>query len=547
MKAVVLGIDGATFDLIRPLAEKGELPAFARLLREGSWGTLRSTIPPESPSAWTSFATGLNPGRHGVYGFMIRRQNTYDYAIGSSRAVCGTAFWEIAGKQGLRVGVINVPFTYPPRPVNGFVVAGMMTPDLRSPFTHPPELRDLLLREIPGYSPTHGLGRTQRGDARSKLVAAFAPAIATRERAMRWLAERYRPDLLVCVFTILDRLQHFLWAEMDPGHPAHDPAAGTEFREAIVEGYRLIDAVVGRTVEWAGEDAAVFILSDHGFEAVSRTFYVNAWLSQVGLLVPTGRPEDPSPLKRGIARWARPLRAAPLGDGFRERFRARHLLSDAFVRAIDWRRTRAWFGLDRGLWLNVAGRDPFGLIEPGSEYERLRSEIIAGLRALRDPETGRPVVAAVHRREEIYQGEHLSRAPDLVVEPARTPTDPAGRYILSERLGSGWLVGPSAPISGHHTPEGVLIAWGRGIVRACRLEGVSIVDVAPSILCAIGVSGGESMEGKVPARLFGEPVPKPAVPAAAVETAVDSSATPQADERERRAVEERLRNLGYLD
>ena len=550
MKAIVLGFDGATFDLIRPAVERGELPGFGRLMREGTWGVLRSTLPADSPSAWTSFATGVNPGRHGVYGFMARHLDSYDYEIGSSAMVRVPTLWERAGSHGLRVGIINVPFTYPPRPVNGFLAAGMMTPDLKSPFTHPPELREALLRAIPNYSISHGLGRG-RGDSREILVRNFASSIATREQAMRWLAEKYDPDVLICVFTVLDRLQHFLWADMDERHPEHDPSAPREYVEAIGAAYRQLDGIVLRALEAADDETLIVVLSDHGFEAVARTFYVNAWLVERGLLVLKGGRPEPSLWISGMARLARgALAFLPGTGGLRERLRARRLISQAFTRAIDWSRTCAWFGLDRGLWLNVEGRDPLGMVKSAGEYDRLRSQLIAELESLEDPETGNAVVRKVHRREDVHHGPELSRAPDLVIEPARNANDPRGRYVLSERLGfhgPGRFVGPSAPISGYHTPEGILLVRGRGVQPGAQMTGAEIVDVAPSILGAMGVLGGREMDGR---ELFGargcevsggeRPFDKSVGPSVAKESVAMS-------ESDRRQVEEQLKSLGYLD
>jgi len=551
MKTIVLGLDGATFELILPAVARGELPGFARLIKEGAWGPLRSTVPADSPSAWMSFATGVNPGRHGVYGFMARRPGSYDYEIGSSLLVRAPTLWDRAGGRGLRVGVINVPFTYPPRPVNGFLVAGMMTPDRASSFTYPPELREALLRAVPGYSIGHGLGRAQGGDPRTILVRGFAATIAAREQATRLLAAKYEPDLLICVFTVLDRLQHFLWADRDERHPEHDPSSAQDYRQAIAAAYRQLDGVIVRTLEAMGKDSLVVVLSDHGFGPVSRTFYVNAWLAERGYLTLTGASGEPHPWKNRAARLARHILGfLRIGECWRERLRARRLISEAFVRAIDWGRTRAWFGLDRGVWLNVAGRDPLGTVKTGDEYEGLRSQLIAELEALEDPETGRRVVAAVHRREELFHGPNLAAAPDLLLEPAHDAGDPRGRDVLSERLGfrgPARFVGPSSPISGYHTPEGVLLLWGRGVPAGVRLAGAEMIDVAPTILRAINLPGSEEMDGKVLLELGGR---EKGAAEALSEASAESSAARKnrgISEDEQLQVEQQLKDLGYLD
>jgi predicted AlkP superfamily phosphohydrolase/phosphomutase len=554
MKIIVLGLDGATLDLILPGVEQGELPGFARLMREGTWGTLRSTVPPDSPSAWTTFATGVNPGRHGVFGFMARRPDSYDYEIGASVLCRAPTLWERASLHGRRVGVINVPFTYPPKAVNGFLVAGMMTPDLKSPFTHPPELRDELLRAIPDYSIGHGLGRARGGDPRAILVRQYASSISARERAMQWLAKKYNPDLLICVFTVLDRLQHFLWADMDERHPNHNSSSPSEYREAIRAAYRQLDGVVAQTLDVAGGEALVVVLSDHGFEGVARTFYVNAWLAERGLLALTGRRGEPRAWANRAARLARhALAFLPGGEEWREKLRARRLISDAFVKAIDWSRTRAWFGLDRGVWLNVEGRDPLGMVKPGGEYERLRSQLIAELESLEDRETHHRIVRKVHRRETLYRGDDLSRAPDLIIEPARHADDLRGRFILSERLvvppsgGPVGFVGPSAPISGYHKPDGVVLFWGKGVPANARLNKAEMGDVAPTIVQAMDVPGSEELEGKALIHFGRRDTPVPHnLPGKSVGFRTQEEG-PKISEDERRRIEQQLKNLGYLD
>jgi len=550
MNVVVLGLDGATFDLILPGVERGELPGFARLMAEGAWGPLRSTVPADSPPAWTSFATGVNPGRHGVFGFMARKISSYDYEIGSSHLCRAPSLWEIAGANGRRVGVINVPLTYPPKSVNGFLVAGMMTPDLRSPFTHPPELRDELLRAVPSYSISHGLGRTQGGDPRAILVRDFAATSSAREQAMRWLAKKYDPDLLICVFTVLDRLQHFLWADMDAQHPDHDPSSPLEYREAIPAAYRQLDGVVARTLEAAGDETLVVVLSDHGFQGVAKTFYVNAWLAERGYLALTGSAGEPSRWANRAARLARrALAFLPGGESWRERLRARRLISRAFVQAIDWSRTRAWFGLDRGLWINTEG-EPHGMVDWNRDYEPLRLQLIAELEALEDPETGRRVVRKVHRREALYRTHDFSGLPDLVIEPMRGRDDPRRRYLLSERLrphGATGFVGPSCPISGYHTPAGILLLRGRGVPAGARLTDAAIIDLAPTILRAMGLPGGEEMDGMALFDFGGDVILRRPRSPGKPRGAAGSPTEPAMRQNEQRQVEDQLKGLGYLD
>jgi len=128
MKVLVIGLDGATFDLIKPFAAQGQLPHLKKLMDAGAWSELSSTIPPVTASAWTSFMTGKNPGAHGLFDFMQRRKGSYDLVPVSSGERDGKTLWEVAGDAGRKVIVMGVPVTYPPTPVNGLLVTGMLTP-----------------------------------------------------------------------------------------------------------------------------------------------------------------------------------------------------------------------------------------------------------------------------------------------------------------------------------------------------------------------------------------------------------------------------------
>src|SRR5258708_11462961 len=147
----VIGLDGATFDLIHPFIAQGFLPNLQSLISKGSYGELSSTIPPVTASAWTSFMTGKNPGKHGLFDFMQRRKNSYDLAPVSAFDRDGKAVWEIASELGKKCIVIGVPVTYPPTPLNGLMVTGMLTPRGAADYTYPPELKNEIAGAIGEY------------------------------------------------------------------------------------------------------------------------------------------------------------------------------------------------------------------------------------------------------------------------------------------------------------------------------------------------------------------------------------------------------------
>lgn len=489
-RVIVIGLDGGTFRLLQPWAREGRLPTLARIMEEGTWGTLRTTVRPESSVAWTSFMTGVNPGKHGIFGFARWKGRGYSYGINDSRNIGAPTLWHILSEQGKRVGVLNVPMTYPPSPVKGFLVSGMMTPSLQSPFTFPDDLAQRLLASVGDYViSVDGLGRSAE-----ELLARLNYCTQRRKEALLYLMEEYEWDLLVAVFIAPDRIQHFLWAEMDPHHPRHDPQAD-DLSEDILKCYAQLDEIIGSLLDVVDDRTLLFIVSDHGFNGFHKMVNLNAWLEAQNLLAFRSR------LKGRAAPIFFRLRSLP---GLRRIKGALPLvgradLSRSFLPSledsVDWAETKAFFSPEGGIRINLKNREPQGIVEAGSEYEALRGEITEGLLNLRDSETGFPVIDSVYRREDLYRGPYLECAPDLIAEPLRHEEDPGGNFALSSAP-IGPLFDAQTPYTGNHTLDGIFLAWGKGL-RHGPLQGVQIIDLAPTILHALGLSIPRHMDGEV--------------------------------------------------
>jgi predicted AlkP superfamily phosphohydrolase/phosphomutase len=541
MRVGVVGMDGADWRLLRPWIERGELPAIARLVREGAVGPLRSTVRPESSVAWSSFATGVNPGKHGVLGFAERVAGSYSFRLASGASIRVPRFWELAGERGLSVGLLNVPFTYPPSPVNGFLVTGMLTPGTHVPFTHPPQLGARLIERFGDWKFDVG----DWGGDKGVLVERVRLLTRQQRDAALFLLREQPRDLFIVVFEGGDRLQHILWADADECHPLHDPGEGHRFGGALLAHYRELDDAVSAIVETLPGDTLIFLVSDHGFNGCARRFHVNRWLAEQDLLAPAeGGPGAASLLLRaGSSGWLRHVKRAL----FPARWDSLGLRCAAFARSVDWPRTRAFFGADGGVRINLRGREPQGLVPPG-EYDAFRDGLRRELLAVRDPETGRPVFSAVFTREELYSGPALETAPDLVAEPRRDGADAGLNVVLDGSLEPHGIpaFGLSLPHTGNHAPEGILVAWGEGVAEGRRVEGASIIDLAPTILAALGVAAPPHVDGRVLAGLFapdGLARPRP------VEIAgpgLIGRPAPSFGRDDEALVEERLANLGYL-
>jgi len=489
-KVIIIGLDGATFDLIKPWVDDGKLPCLGKLMGNGVWGKLRSVIPSMSGPAWVSFMTGKNPGKHGVLGFVAYPPNTYpgerQPSLVSSLAFKDKTLWQILSSCGKRVGVMNVPVTYPPQKVNGFLISGFLTPPSAAVFTYPEELK----QSIPDYR--IGIrqgwktedGRTSIRKLEDELIIEEFHDIAERrtEAAVKLMGQ-WKPDFFMVVFKGTDDMQHFFWGRED----------------ILLEYYQKIDKSVDRILAEGGEDTDVFIISDHGFgPAATRRFSIIAWLEQAGLLK---RKRDlKSTLLRNTYHLAGVLnRKTP----FVKRIPPRSVAAVRKVvrQVLAWHHSKAYsrnlLGII-GINVNLRGREPQGIVEPGQEYEELREEVIKKLLSLKDPKTGERVMAEVYSNSEIYWGSKLNKVPDIIGIP-----NPKYGVDPSPFTKTGFA-DSSPEVRGQHfnQPNGIFIACGPRIKDGERAEGARLFDIAPTVLHIMGLPVPDDMDGTVLNELF---------------------------------------------
>ncbi|MGQ9585789.1 MAG: alkaline phosphatase family protein [Anaerolineae bacterium] len=555
-RVLVVGLDGATFRLIRPWAEAGHLPNLARLLREGAWGDLRSTIQPSSEQAWASFATGVQNGKHGIYGFVQRVPGTYELEYVNGRHQRARTLWRILSDRGRPVIVVNVPTTYPPEPVNGVLIGGLMSPGENSRFTYPDGLYQELKEAVGGYIINVDIERGQMDLAAERLLLRRMEEMTRlRTEAVLHLAATHPWDLLVVVYGAADRVSHKFWKHMDPEHPLYTPEGAAQHGEVILKTYRQLDASLGKLLgELADGETTVFVVSDHGFGPLTGALYLNQWLAEQGVLALKAQGGGgwlPGLLRRGMGLLDVPL----LGDLKQRAFQIfpglkGQLHSAMAYQGVNWARTRAYaVGTMGNIYVNLRGREPQGIVEPGAEYEDLREALIEGLGSLCDPQTQQPIFEGVYRREALYHGPYLDLAPDVVglldpryhvaaVDWRRRP----GKVVA--HVGDEVLF--VADLSGQHDMAGILLAGGKNI-RPGLLEGASIVDMAPTILHALGEPVPASMDGRVLGGLFMPdylerwPVRSADEEAGGVTVRGDGYS-----DEEAHTIEERLQGLGYL-
>ena len=538
----VIGLDGATFDLLLPWMEEGRLPHLAAIWRRGVHGQLRSTIPPVTAPAWASFQTGKNPGKHGLFHFTRYQKGTYETPIVDASSITSRTIWQILSDHGKRVGIINVPLTYPPRPVNGFMISGMLTPEPTKGF-YPPELYHELTSQVGDYQIFVPVRTSDYLGVRD-FVKAVTRLAEKRAQAALYMLSREKWDFFMVHFQSSDILQHSLWSHLDPNHPDF-PTKHPEERAYVRGFYERLDALLGDLVQQMDQRGILVVMSDHGFGPALRRVYLNSWLLNQGLMAASWG----SVRRRAIQAAESMVRSVDVLKIRRRIIKPRsrserlvnHLTRDML---IDWDHTKAFAlsgPLHGRIYLNCRGREARGFVEPGAQKEALQEEIAEALLELRDPDTGAKAIKNVFKREDVYHGDMLEIMPDLVVEP----TD---GYMITTAFRGEKLVEPVPRfMTGTHRMNGILMLGGEPFLEDTKIENAQIIDVAPTILYLMGVPIPCDMDGRVlheamvPSYSKEHPVQ---YEEASTPTAAEGGDAYSAEETEN--VRERLRGLGYL-
>jgi predicted AlkP superfamily phosphohydrolase/phosphomutase len=532
-RTLVVGWDGGTWSVADPLLSAGRLPALASLLEGGARGTLESVPNMNSAPAWSTIATGVDPGRHGIFYFDERVPGTYGRRIINAERRAAPTLWRMCSEAGKRVLVVNVPISYPAEAVNGILVAGLDTPSKDLPgFAHPSDLTRRyadLFRDyvVEPQAPTlMRAGRAQEAErALLESVDGWTSLTARLMQDEPW-------DLVFVVFTSTDTCQHFFW--------------NIDGNRVVERVYEVQDEATGRLVELARSqdpEVNVVILADHGGAANTRgPELMQAWLEDQGLMTRV-RPGLRSRLmvrgfnvinrtltrerKRALARWFPRLK---------ERAEAESRLA-----GIDWSRTRAFSdGVRDDVLINLRGREPEGVVAP-QEHQAFAQELRALIAGITEEDSGQTAVEEVLHRDDVYRGPFVDRAPDFTIRwniedrpfgPFRTATD-QGRERMRQILAR-----PAFQPGGHH-PLGMFLAAGPN-VRPTAVRG-RLADVTPTVLALLGVPVPSDLDGR-PLDML-ERVQVVATDRAAVDTTErESGYTPEEEE----AVRKRLEDLGYI-
>ncbi len=533
-RVLIIGLDGATFDVLNPLIAAGRMPHLKHLIETGTSGILDSTKPPITPAAWTTFMTGKGPGRHGIVDFE-------KYDIGSNRLTFNSTFeirektiWDILSEKQFRVGSISLPMTYPPRRVNGFLISGFETPSTDAEFTYPRDLKHEILRRWPDYS--------YRSDWQRRALGGdglFDRNMRYIERSfeqgcelMEYCGGRYGWDVMMVLFKLVDNLQHKAWRYLDPKTRGRNPGRA----ERCARCFEALDATLKRLSDYAERhQATTIIMSDHGHGSLEGKAQPNLLLRDWGYLA----------LRSGITR------ARIRGAGLLQRLTGKkngRFVENGIERelAVDWPRTQACVmhaGIYGFLYLNLAGRQPGGVVPP-ERYESLRDEIRERLLAatVRDPGGAViPIFPEVHKTEELYNCRRDDQPwlPDLLLVP-----QPGFAVVRKIR---GWQPVrwcSDRRMEGTHRVEGILIVNGPH-VRPNHTIRANIADITPTLLAAVGLRVPIDMEGQILSDLFDTP---PSIEFEPPQAADRSQLGKEVyTDKDKEVLTKRLSDLGYLD
>lgn len=447
-KVFVVGLDGATWDLLEPWIQAGDLPNLKALRDASAWGTMNSVIPYLSPPAWTSATTGVNPGRHGIFDFQRRLPGQSVVVTETAKSRRSPPIWNMLKGSGKRVCIVNITMTDPPDPVDGVMVAGFphLDPEHATGFAYPQALEERCRKM--GYM----LDRMEMKLPDGQEQEILDGIRQTRDKMWELVQQLYREDnydLVWILFTGTDRVQHLFWKFDDPQNPEYDPLKAARFGGTMHAYWKEQDKILGDLFAMIKPGSWVLVLSDHGFGPIRRELRVGNWLHSA----PAGFTEDEAT----------------------EIFTLDH--SDA-----------------ARLYVREPGRDPGGALS-GPQRSALREKLAAGLASAVDPSNGQKPVEAVFPSERVFVGKQAEKGPNLTALPS------FGYYLSWGDQDTGFKLpccgSVSSTLSGWHRMNGMYILHGPGVKTGHLDPPFSLLDVVPTCLYLLGQPLPVDLEGKI--------------------------------------------------
>lgn len=486
---VVIGLDSASIELIRKWRE--DLPHMNQMMKEGVFGCLKSTIPPFTPPAWTAILTGKNPAKTGIFDWITFPKSgkpEKKAKITSWEQVRGPTLFELLTEEKKKTCAINIPLTYPPRPLEGIMISGIPGHVAGKGITYPRHIKRQLDRVVNGYEILPLVDLKERGKE-DEYLRECERVIKKRTQAAKYLLNKHSWDLFMIVYFILDTVQHYFWHHMDPSHPRHS-SNSRKYRDVIKHIYQMIDKAIGDFMKELGQDTNLMVVSDHGMHALYSEFMINNFLCQENFLSLSEERHKPSNnLTEMIKTVGEQLRSfhphffkriiQVLPTELVERFSVRGAVKSSFdslIEKINWEQTKAYGAGEFGqIFLSCQNKEHYY-----DEIEKKLKEMIEK-RISKD--------CKIYRKADLYDGKFLDRAPDL------TYLIDSGHFKVDSHVTQDGKLFSSASLTGYHSPNGVLIASGPDFRRTMGSNTFSIYDVFPTILTLLQVPLPPNIDG----------------------------------------------------
>lgn len=493
-KIIVIGLDGAEWHIINKLIDDGRLPTFRKLKNRGTFGNLKSTLPTSSPPAWTSFITGKNPGKHGIFDFVKFDKSKNIMRVSNSNDRKSNCIWNYLGDK--KSIVINVPMTFPPDEINGIMISGMPNPEKNPDYCYPKDLYFELKKRFKNDIEIQPEIHYPEGKGKSFVDDQYR-CWRNNEKIFWYLKNNKEWDLLICVFHVLDELSHELWRFIDEEHPNHE---ADNIGEHIYKMYEKADKFLSSLLKDIDENTNLFIVSDHGFGPVYNTVYLNNWLIKKGWLKlkKSFTTKIKSTLHSqglnvyNILKIANKIGINPLNKAYKGTFRAKSksLLEFFYEKLflsfknVDWENSVAF------------SMGEFGQIyikkDNVNDYKSFLKKLKQEIKKIKHPITQKKIFNRVYSKWELYKGDCVEEAPDIIFFDEPMHYLPVKMF----EFGSDKLLTPQVfGRSGGHKINGIFFAYGKDIENKSDLK-LNIVDIVPTIIYLLG--------GKIPFSVDGE-------------------------------------------
>ncbi|MBW2973148.1 alkaline phosphatase family protein [Candidatus Woesearchaeota archaeon] len=469
-KIIVIGLDGAGFELIQPWIDEGALPNIKKIQEEGCWTDMDVYLPPVTCPNWKCYSTSKNPGNLGAFWWENIDLNTKKFYHPRKNYIKHKEIWDYLSEKGKKVIIMNMPTTYPAKKVNGILIAGGPDAD-DAHFVYPRSLKDQLKQE--NYQ-IHAEKLNPLIFAKEEIFESCRSTIEKRFSVFKKLLKNHEWDLAQITIFHINALQHFFWDD-----------------DVTKRMWQILDTHIGKLMK----QHTLLLMSDHGSNKIDVAFNINTWLEKnkylvlkkqtksifqkIGLTQEAGyRAANKLGLSKDMLLKILPkkiLNLIPYSGG--------EFKGESKNEKIEWEKSKAIACSQGPVYL-------LNTLKETADYEKLRKKLKEDFESLKDPATGKRIIKKAYFKEEIYCGEYITEAPDMILDMEK------GVHILGH-IGKEAVFEKPNKWKGENKKQGLFMMYGKSIPCKGRIENVHILDLAPTILSKLGIEIPASFEGKI--------------------------------------------------